>query len=69
MYQKTDESLRSYHTRVINAYRISGYEQAVQDVLIVETWEKGLLRDIQSAINRGPTYTNPQKMTVAENTW
>ena len=69
MYQKTDESPRSYHTRVINAYRISGYEQAVQDVLIVETWEKGLLRDIQSAINRGPTYTNPQKMTVAENTW
>ena len=67
--QGSHENPRDFYNRVIRAYDLSGYPAAAKDVLIGETWERGLDPYIQQVIRQGPNYETNQKLEVANNTW
>ena len=67
--QGTHEDPRDFYNRVVKAYDLSGYPQQARNVLIEETWERGLDPYLQQVIHQGLNYEMAQKLEIADNTW
>src|SRR5829696_4129737 len=67
--QGSHEDPRDFYNRVVKAYDLSGYPNEAKNVLIEETWERGLDPYIQQVIRQGPNREMDQKLEIADNTW
>src|SRR3954464_1216179 len=67
--QGSHEDPRDFYNRVVKAYDLSGYPDEAKNVLIEETWERGLDPYIQQVIHQGPNHEMDQKPEIGDNPW